>query len=98
MTPYSADVILRDVGPTSLWRVERAIAGVPGVISARAVVRSDAQGRPLIVGLVSAQVDARLTPEEVLEQVRRACASRDCPDQVFIAYVESHHRDRRQAA
>lgn len=98
MTPFSADVIMRHAGPTSLQRVERAIAGVPGVVSARAVVRSGATGEPIIVGLVSAQVDARLTPEEVLAKVRRASASRDWPDQVFIAYIESHQQDRRQAA
>lgn len=98
MTPFSADVILRDAGPTSLQRVERAIAGVPGVISVRAVVRSGVAGKPIIVGLVSAQVDALLTPEEVLAQVRRTWSSRDWPDQVFVAYIESQQQDRRQVA
>lgn len=98
MTPFSADVIMRNAGPTSLQRVERAIAGVPGVVSARAVVRSGAFGEPIIVGLVSAQVDAQLTPEAVLAEVRRASSSRDWPDQVLIAYIEPRLRDRRKAA
>ncbi|GIV03050.1 MAG: hypothetical protein KatS3mg015_1880 [Fimbriimonadales bacterium] len=98
MTPHAGDLILRDTGPTSLERVERAIASVRGVTSCRAVLRRDASGRPFIIGLVSAQVDEAITPEVVLEAVRKAWPKPHWPDQVIVAYIEGEQARRRRAA